>query len=83
MEDLRDVHDVVCERTPAKDAPDSVWAAFYRWSAETYEQRGQHRHAETARYRATLYENPLTAWPPRRTQGARPPGTPPAASPLE
>lgn len=51
-----DIHDEVVARTPAKDAPDSVWAEFYRWSADTYEARGERYHARIARYRATLWE---------------------------
>lgn len=56
MEDLRNAHDVVVEHMPAKDAPDSEWAAHHRWAAEYYEQRGEGYHAGKARYRASLYE---------------------------
>lgn len=58
MEDLRNAHDVVAEHMPAKDAPDSEWAAHHRWAADFYETRGEPYHAEKERHRIAFYENP-------------------------
>lgn len=58
MENLRNPHDVVVEHMPAKDAPDSEWAAHHRWAADYYAQRGEGYHAEKEHSRAARYENP-------------------------
>lgn len=57
-EDLRDAHQVVAEHMPAKDAPDSDWAAHHRWAADLYEERGQGYHADKERHRIAFYETP-------------------------
>ncbi len=84
MEDLRNPHDVVVERMPAKNAPNSEWAAHYRWAAEYYKQRGEHRHAEQSAYRATLYDSPVSTpdddgAPAGSPNSARRGGTPPSS----
>lgn len=58
MEDLRNAHDVVAEHMPARDAPDSEWAAHHRWAAEFYAERGEGYHAEKERRRIAFYEHP-------------------------